>query len=519
MVADTIPKRVTINNYDYQRTNPIYPRAGTINWKPLQEKDALSRFSPRFGHATCIFRCPDDSGDDCIWLTGGHSDKYQTFDMKVSERNSDVWWSKDSSSWNKVMNIDGDYVLGLGNWDAKVPGPVAPWYSRHGHSLEALDADGDGVMDAMILAGGNSPVPSNDTWITTDGIHWYFDGKAPWNGRSYHASAVFKGENVIIGGTPLNNEVWSGKLVVGNQFRTGFTVQWRKITEEVNIPFSPRAGACITTKFVPWGPTYSPVESKYYEDLYLFGGFAGFPMNDDRYDNFRCRNDVWKTNDGGNWTRIMPPKGANTMPWVGRAWHGCTTWHDRNDKTKGINLAATNTGDAMSIQSRLYIVGGAYLGTKRNHVVRTMEGYLDVWWSANGSVWNKVNYDTGPRKTLYSSSEWSKLNTDGEQEHWQGKWAHTLESFFTRGDINGDGKISSDAVYVKYFTQSTDVSSSRGKVLNVTREDKIPSLLLIGGKFVKDGPLSNAVHQSQPGGKRCTSKLICTTRFLLCSSL
>lgn len=48
----------------------------------------------------------------------------------------------------------------------------APGYSRFGHSLNALDGDGDGIADVMILAGGFSPVASNDVWITADGINW-----------------------------------------------------------------------------------------------------------------------------------------------------------------------------------------------------------------------------------------------------------------------------------------------------------------------------------------------------------
>ena len=36
----------------------------------------------------------------------------------------------------------------------------------YGHSLNAIDGDGNGVADVMILAGGFSPLASNDVWIT-----------------------------------------------------------------------------------------------------------------------------------------------------------------------------------------------------------------------------------------------------------------------------------------------------------------------------------------------------------------
>ena len=41
----------------------------------------------------------------------------------------------------------------------------------------------------MVLAAGFSPLPSNDVWVTKDGISWYFDGHAPWPKRAYHGAA------------------------------------------------------------------------------------------------------------------------------------------------------------------------------------------------------------------------------------------------------------------------------------------------------------------------------------------
>jgi hypothetical protein len=51
-------------------------------------------------------------------------------------------------------------------------GPIPPWFKRYGHSLDAVDINGDGVSDVMILMGGYSPSPSNDIWITEDGVNW-----------------------------------------------------------------------------------------------------------------------------------------------------------------------------------------------------------------------------------------------------------------------------------------------------------------------------------------------------------
>ena len=150
------------------RDSPKAPIPGTQNWKKLLQ--GQRHFTPRHSHATCIFPCPSPSVQkDCIWLTGGYSDTYRTFNLELSERNADVWFSEDGSEWNPVLNLDGDFIQGVGNYDAKVGGAVAPWYSRYGHSLNAMDANGDGIPDVMILTGGFNPIVSNDVWISTNG--------------------------------------------------------------------------------------------------------------------------------------------------------------------------------------------------------------------------------------------------------------------------------------------------------------------------------------------------------------
>eukprot|EP00957_Ditylum_brightwellii_P090013 6855444-Ditylum_brightwellii.AAC.1 len=366
-------------------------------------------FSPRHSHATCVFKCPyNKNHKNCIWLTGGRSEPYRTFNLRYEDRNADVWYTEDGSYWNKVMNIQGDFIDGVGNFDAKhTGGDVAPWYSRYGHSLDALDADGDGEVDAMVLMGGFQPSPSNDVWISVNGIVWNFDNYAPWPARAYHATAVFQGKLWLMGGSPLTNDVWVGRLVRDASKAAGFKVAWNMKVKHKDAPWAPRC----------------------------------WPRDDERHNGERARNDVWVTTNGTAWERVMPPLGRNTMPFGARAWHGCTTWHSSYDRSLDVSLAADRSNsDATPATPKMYIMGGGYMGTKGNNVVRKLEGYVDAWWSYDGSVWNRIDYEEGYKDNLYSTNEWSVANTDGRSVH-LGKWGHSLLSFHTSVDINMDGEI------------------------------------------------------------------------------
>ena len=219
-------------SYGYKRSAPHDSKYdGTSNWELLNHGAALS---PRHSHATTVFKCPDSSSKRCLWVTGGYSEFHRTWDLELENENCDVWYSEDGDAWTQVNDLQGDFLQGIGNWDAKTSSSVAPWYSRYGHSLDALDGDGDGIADAMVLVGGNNPLPSNDVWISLTGKDWKFDGFAPFSKRAYHGSAVYQNKLFVIGGTPLNNEVWVGSL---NKDHRGYTMSW---SQESQVGWSPR---------------------------------------------------------------------------------------------------------------------------------------------------------------------------------------------------------------------------------------------------------------------------------------
>ena len=101
-----------------------------------------------------------------IWLTGGRSDLYAMYDLAFSFKNADIWHSVDGRTWVQELRLFGDFFAQ--NKFVKQPGSIAPWYERFGHTMDAVDIDGDGEEDVMILLGGYSPSPSNDQWLTEE---------------------------------------------------------------------------------------------------------------------------------------------------------------------------------------------------------------------------------------------------------------------------------------------------------------------------------------------------------------
>jgi hypothetical protein len=237
------------------------------------------------------------------------------------------------------------------------------------------------------------------------------------------------------------------------------------------------------------------VEKEY---MYLIGGFAGWPREDERWNGDRTRNDVWRSADGKKWNIIMPAAGKNTMPFVGRAWHACTVWHDPNDRAKGIRRPLANDKDD-GMPAKLILSGGGYLGTKGNHEVYKLEGYVDMYWSYDGSDWKKINYQEGKDvESLYSTNEWTSTLMGGEYVH-RGKWGHSLASLPLDQDLDLDGSIANDSIALEFC------SGSQENVLKCTtgfvNETQVPTLFIIGGDSTDDGPFVNDVFISRPGSK------------------
>jgi hypothetical protein len=82
---------------------------------------------------------------------------------------------------------------------------------------------------------------------------WQFVHYAPWGARGWHAATVFLGRLFVLGGSPLNNDVWSANVTNEG----GLHFDWQHhppLNDSVtNTPFvwSPRAGLVGVTQHLP----------------------------------------------------------------------------------------------------------------------------------------------------------------------------------------------------------------------------------------------------------------------------
>ena len=160
------------------------------------------------------------------------------------------------------------------------------------------------------------------------------------------------------------------------------------------------------------------------------------------------------------------------------------------------------------------------MGKEGNREVRTLEAYTDTWWSYNGSVWMKINYDEGSiyKDNLYSTNEWTEITVEGRKVY-RGKWGFSLESFVTSQDLNGDGQISTESAPMQSCSSANE---TRCKATLVA-EEHIPALFLIGGKVEGFSTVSDT-FVSKPGinceleGITCGARGTCGVTGCICHS-
>jgi len=449
------------------------------NWEELKSGNGI-KFSNRHAHASCMYTPPQGTKPR-MWVVGGKVEYYQRYDMVYSYKQGDVWWSEAEgenaigANWQQEQLLTGDFYAQ--NADVIQPGKIAPFYQRFGHTLTAYDSDGDGKDDMMLLMGGFAPQPMNDIWVTENGIHWTFHESA-WGGRGWHSTVVNNGTLYVLGGSPLNSEVWRmdsiEKVNRTNEplSRASFSpytykTKWTKLTAKA--PWCPRGGMGVMSQWY-WNYTQSNDLVKASRDtvattaegalggykavqrMVLVGGFGGNTKESGLYDGYVTRGDVWTSVNGSDWELM------NDNAFSGRAWFGYGVFHMDDNPKRDVCI---NSGSLLP--PRMWIFGGGFTGGFSNGSSEQLGiiGATDALWSRDGVKWTKVNYDQGAGTRgsydtyvkFFSSQEWSKTLVDGKYQY-LGLWGQSLERsnntfILIAGDKTGAGTMTSSTYQSK----------------------------------------------------------------------
>jgi hypothetical protein len=193
------PLRIGIGSHDYFRGRLADVRL----YRGALPDAAVLALACRRGAGPCWIKVTDhtawsprDSGGEVVfkdhmWLLGG-VERYFDGDEYLL---NDVWYSEDGRDWTQAAGH-------------------APWSPRAFHT--ALVFDGK----LWVMGGGNywpSPSAVNDVWSSTDGRRWTrVIEHAPWPGRIWFSSVVYRDRMWILGGWSGNpsknwNDVWCSR--------------------------------------------------------------------------------------------------------------------------------------------------------------------------------------------------------------------------------------------------------------------------------------------------------------------
>lgn len=289
---------------------------------------------------------------------------------------------------------------------------AAPWGERDASTAASFDGQlwvlGGWNLSADKVAGAHL-----DAWSSTDGSTRKIHAKPGWSCETSPLAAAFQDRLWVIGGLrrsrmpdeALSNEVWASPD----------GEQWSQVL--AHAPWEARIGAALLV---------------HRGSLWLLGGKVGRTG-----DNRLLRNDVWKSDDGGSWTRMRA-----SAPWSARSFRCAVSFQDRIWLLGGGDWGSRNAdnerwrcADGISWPqhptppwsgriwhscwvrgSKLWLMGGR----RRWPLKRTVGG---VWTTPARQTWWKQLFASGPGArhaayvTMYGAAQWFMGGSSDGQLH------------------------------------------------------------------------------------------------------
>lgn len=186
--------------------------------------------------------------------------------------------------------------------------------------------------------------------------------KADWPNRWDHTSLSYDGRIWVMGG--YNPGLVKGDTYLEDVWSSGDGVNWKQ--ETASAPWLGRRGHASVVFNDGSG-----------DAMYVLGGF----VVDEETGYREYRNDVWRSEDGANWTQIKErsePELDSLYDWLPRFNHNC--------------VVANHGGT-----DYIYLIGGNTM-LEGYDIRYSMKYFSDVWRSADGISWERLpNNDFGYR--------------------------------------------------------------------------------------------------------------------------
>jgi hypothetical protein len=226
------------------------------------------------------------------------------------------------------------------------------------------------LVPAALLAASCEPMSYREYAMEdyTGALDWeQVTKKAAWSNRYDHAAVAYDGKIWIFGG--YDSGRMKGDTYLEDVWNSEDGKEWTLVTERA--PWKGRRGHTVTVFDDGSG-----------EALYLVGGFEV----DEETGYRQYTNDVWRSKDGENWTRIKErsyPVDDMDSDFMPRMDHVC--------------VAASHGGT-----NYLYVIGGA--GMLEHFVGHySFQYFNDVWRSTDGVSWEKLDNDDYGMRSEHSA--------------------------------------------------------------------------------------------------------------------
>ena len=308
------------------RTNDVWWSVDGVNWTEVPING--ERFSPRSSHQAVSFK-------DKLWVFGGaESTPGNPID---TDSLNDIWYSEDDGrTWAQV---------------ARSAGPRFP--GRSGHQVVVHKSDVSNEDELFLIGGWDSSERKhqNDVWRSADGETWkrvtenVNNTANDTNDLNAQFQVVsYKDRLWIV--TAWRNDIWA------SQEQGDGTMTWTQYRPG-NTP--------NTTHNLALNRRHNIRAVVHDNQLWVVGGVSAG----------HYKNDVWWSEDGLNWTRVLNPNSTNPND------------PNNNPNADEPGFPPREKHGFVSYNNRLWVIGGHIGAAHKN----------DVWRSEDGVNWRLGFHD------------------------------------------------------------------------------------------------------------------------------